>query len=72
MPKIFRRLLGLDTKPVDELAAMLIMNDHRLNLSKDGVVSLKLDDPEVQEDLRKLIEDFKSVKTELPRRANPA
>ncbi len=48
------------------------MNDHRLNLSKDGVVSLKLDDPEVQEDLRKLIEDFKSVKTELPRRANPA
>ncbi|WP_421180626.1 hypothetical protein [Aeromonas enteropelogenes] len=69
MSKLLRYIFLLDKKPNDKLAQALVDNDSKLNISKDGVVSINFESPEVQEDLHRLIMDFKDIPVEKTRGA---
>jgi hypothetical protein len=69
MSKLLRYIFLLDKKPNDKLAQALVDNDSKLNISKDGVVSINFENPEVQKDLHRLIMDFKDIPVEKTRSA---
>jgi DNA-binding transcriptional regulator WhiA len=64
MTRIWRAIFRLDSEPVDRLAAALIENDSKLKISKDGVVSVDMENPAVRQDIRQLIQDFKDIPVE--------
>ena len=60
-------LLRLDRAPVDNLAKVIAANNTKVIVSKDGVVSMNMENPDVQQDLVDLIKGFKDISTEPPR-----
>jgi hypothetical protein len=67
MSDLIRFFLRLDKTPIDSLARVIVDNDQKVIVSKDGVVSIDMDNPAVQKDLVNLIKGFKDISTEAPR-----
>lgn len=72
MSDLIRFFLRLDKAPVDNLARVIVDNANKVIVSKDGVVSIDMENPAVQEDLVNLIKGFKNVSTEAPRQRGSA
>ncbi|MCC0182586.1 hypothetical protein LEO76_13790 [Aeromonas hydrophila] len=67
MSDIIRFFLRLDKTPIDNLARVIVDNNNKVIVSKDGVVSIDMENPAVQEDLVNLIKGFKDISIETPR-----
>ncbi|RKJ84410.1 hypothetical protein D6R50_06515 [Aeromonas veronii] len=67
MSNLIRFFLRLDKAPIDNLARVIVDNDQKVIVSKDGVVSIDMENPAVQEDLVNLIKGFKDISIEAPR-----
>ena len=61
MSNLIRFFLRLDKAPIDNLARVIVDNDQKVIVSKDGVVSIDMENPAVQEDLVNLIKGFKDI-----------
>jgi hypothetical protein len=57
----------LKRKPIGRLEKALIENRDKINISKDGAVSMNLDNPEVIKDIQDIIIQFKDVELRVGR-----